>query len=293
MRNILYPFLTIVLLSLNGCFVPEPLSPDEVKPLVREATIAVFNSTTYQINKTPDSLFTIATFKFPSSTKSSGSLPNDERFLDGNWTFEDANFPLPGYTTTYDFQEPPNSLQAGDVLVDSIYLHPTNPILSKVILRFKGRFARIPRATPQLTEDADSLANVFMQLANDTLRFFTGCDQFEKLALKYGDIKIGRLYTIKAFNPTGNPQNYEYPNNWPSTKTIGQFMPPFKRLPADDMDTYTAEFGLGEVFYYMAENGNNFFVSVSNIRESLLTPGLKRVTFKFAEAYYCTICNPL
>jgi hypothetical protein len=132
-----------------------------------------------------------------------------------------------------------------------------------------------------------------MQLANDTLRFFTGCDQFEKLALKYGDIKIGRLYTIKAFNPTGNPQNYEYPNNWPSTKTIGQFMPPFKRLPADDMDTYTAEFGLGEVFYYMAENGNNFFVSVSNIRESLLTPGLKRVTFKFAEAYYCTICNPL
>jgi hypothetical protein len=70
-------------------------------------------------------------------------------------------------------------------------------------------------------------------------------------------------------------------------------MPPFKRLPADDMDTYTAEFGLGEVFYYMAENGNNFFVSVSNIRESLLTPGLKRVTFKFAEAYYCTICNPL
>jgi len=165
MRNILYPFLTIVLLSLNGCFVPEPLSPDEVKPLVREATIAVFNSTTYQINKTPDSLFTIATFKFPSSTKSSGSLPNDERFLDGNWTFEDANFPLPGYTTTYDFQEPPNSLQAGDVLVDSIYLHPTNPLLSKVILRFKGRFARIPRATPQLTQDVINLKNWHCNMA--------------------------------------------------------------------------------------------------------------------------------
>ncbi|MFZ9761606.1 MAG: hypothetical protein ACO3DH_09135 [Candidatus Kapaibacteriota bacterium] len=293
MKTIILPFITLLLMSFNGCFVPEPLSPEDTKPLVREATLAVFNSTTYLSNKTPDSLFTIATFRFPSSTNSSGSLPNDQRFLNGNWTFQEANFPLPGYTAEYIFQEPPNSLQAGDILVDSIFIHPTNPILSKVVLRFKGRFARIPRATPQLTEDADSLANVFMQLANDTLRFFTGCDQFEKLAVQYGDVKVGRLYSITATNPNGTPQRYDYPTNWPTAKDIAKVLPPFKRLPAEDMDTYTAEFGLGDVFYYMAENGNNFFVSVSNIRESILTPGLKRVTFKFAEAYYCTICNPL
>ena len=293
MKNILYTCIALVLLSLNSCFAPEPLSPESADPIIREATIAVFDPIIDTSINFTSPTFNIATFKFPSSSKSSGSLPNDERFSQGSWFFQESNFPLPGYTTTYNFQEPPNSLQTGDVLVDSIYIHPTNPLLSKVILRFKGKFVRIPRASPLLTENADSIATVFKNLANDTLRFFTGCDQLENQGIEYGDVKIGQLYTITANNPNGTPQNYQFPGNWPSTKTIGQFMPPFKRLPSANMDTYTAEFALGDVFYYSAENGVNFFVSISNIREGLLNPPLRRVTFKFAEAYYCTICNPL
>jgi len=292
MKTIMLPFITLLLLSFNGCFVPEPLSPESADPIIREATIAVFDSGIDTAINYTSPTFNIATFRFPSSSKSSGDLPNDPRFLKGNWTFKEANFPLPGYTTTCIFQEPPNSLQAGDILVDSIYIDP-NPFLSKAILRFKGKFVRIPRASPVLTENADTLAALFKNLANDTLRFFTGCDQYEKLGVQYGDVKVGRPYSITANNPNGIPQNYVYPTNWPTAKDIAKVLPPFKRLPAEDMDTYTAEFGLGDVFYYTAENGNNFFVVVSNIRTGLLNPPLRRVTFKFAEAYYCTICNPL
>lgn len=285
-------FTTLLLLSLNGCFVPEPLDPTSSDPIVREATIAVFDSRIDTAINYTSPTFNIATFRFPSSQNSSGSLPNDQRFLNGNWIFTETNFPLPGYTTTCNFREPPNSLQAGDILVDSIYIDP-NPFLSKVFLRFKGRFVRIPRASPLLTENADTIAMKFKELANDTLRFFTGCDQFEKLGIRYGDVQIGSPFSITANNPNGNPQNYIYPTSWPTIRDIAKVLPPFKRLPAEDMNTYVAEFGLGDVFYYTAENGNNFFVSVSNIREGLLNPPLRRVTFKFAEAYYCTICNPL
>jgi len=289
--NILY-FISVLLLTLNGCFVPEPISPESADPIVREATIAVFDTRIdTSINYTSPT-FNIATFRFPSNTNSSGDLPNDLRFLNGNWQFEETNFPLPGYTTTCIFQEPPNSLQSGDILVDSIYIDP-NPFLSKAILRFKGRFVRIPKASPIMTENADTLAAIFKNLANDTLRFLTGCDQLDKLGVQYGDVKVGRPYIITANNPTGTPTDYVYPTNWPTIKDIGKVLPPFKRLPAEDMDTYTAEFGLGDVFYYTAENGNNFFVTVSNIRAGLLNPPLRRVTFKFAEAYYCSICNPL
>lgn len=293
MKTSILSLIVLLLMSLNGCFVPEPLDPTSADPIVREATIAVFDSRIDASINVTSPTFNIATFRFPSSENSSGSLPNDDRFLNGNWVFKETNFPLPGYTTTCDFQEPPNSLQAGDILVDSIYLHPSNPQLNRVIVRFKGKFVRIPRASPLLTENADVIASVFKDLANDTLRFFTGCDQLDKLGIQYGDLKVGSRFTITANNPEGNPKDYVYPINWPSLKDIGKVMPPFKRLPAEDMDTYTAEFGLGDVFYYTAINGNNFFVVVSNIREGVLNPILRRVTFKFAEAYYCTICNPL
>lgn len=67
--------LSICVLSFSGCgdcFVPTPIVPNE-KPIVREATIAVFNSTIDTLNnRTPVPEFNIATFRFPYSSYSSG-----------------------------------------------------------------------------------------------------------------------------------------------------------------------------------------------------------------------------
>jgi hypothetical protein len=112
-------------------------------------------------------------------------------------------------------------------------------------------------------------------------------------AKKYGESDLGSRYSIIATHPDPGFPTYTYPVNWPSAKQIGQFLPPFKRVFGGDLNTYLTEFKLGEVFYYEAVNGVNFYVLVSNLREGVLTPQLERATFKFSEAINCIICNPL
>ena len=132
--------LSICVLIFSGCgdcFVPTPIVPNE-KPIVREATIAVFNSTIDTLNnRTPVPEFNIATFRFPYSSYSSGDLPNNQKFSAGPWTFAEKDYPLTGYTTTYTFNSPPNSLMDGDILVESVTLPPFS-LEPETRLRFKG-----------------------------------------------------------------------------------------------------------------------------------------------------------
>lgn len=137
MKHIFSIIAFIALIALGGCYTPEPGSPTSLETLVREGTVAVFNS------DITDPKFNIATFRFPASFVSSGSLPNDARFNFGAWQFTESEYPLPGYTTTYRFDQPPNSIQEGDFLVDTILIDNINPLNSIVRLRMRGKFYRL------------------------------------------------------------------------------------------------------------------------------------------------------
>ncbi len=288
MKHIYIPIVALAMSLFSGCYTPEPAGPSE--PLIREATLAEFNTIVTGPTKVPDAKFNISTYKFPSNMNSSGSLPNDYKYQDGPWEFVEENFPLPDYTTVYTFNEPPNSLLVGDILVDSIYIDNLNAQNSTVSLRFKGKFARMTDNI--LTDQADTFAK-WIKDFRDQNNADVVCRQLSVQAKPFGDISLGSLFSIVATNPKGTPQTYTYPTNWPTATQIGRFLPPFKRVISDDLGSYSAQFKLGDIFYYEAENGVKFFVLVSNIRQGVLPPQLERVTFKFSEAINCIICNPL
>ncbi|MBK6419301.1 MAG: hypothetical protein IPF79_08950 [Ignavibacteria bacterium] len=119
--NILLVISASLLLNACCCFQPEPVDPATL-PIVREATIAVFNSD--YAGNAPAPEFNIATFQFPSNDRSSGSLPNDSRFSTGSWAFREVDYPGKGLTTFYEFFTPPNALIAGDFLLTASSLVP-------------------------------------------------------------------------------------------------------------------------------------------------------------------------
>ena len=283
MKHILSIIAFMALIALGGCYTPETGAP--VDTLIREGTVAVFNS------DIADPKFNIATFRFPASFVSSGSLPNDSRFNQGPWQFTESEFPLPGYTTTYRFDQPPNSIQEGDFLIDTILIDNFNALNSVVRLRMRGKFFRLNEFVP--FDDAKAFENWIdnrknANNANDL------CIQYTEQAVRYGETNNGSSFSIVATHPDPLLPTYTYPSPWPVAKNTGLILPPFKRTISGDLDTYTTDLRLGEVFYYEAVNGVKFYVLVSNLRAGILSPQLLRATFKFSEAVNsCTTCDPL
>ncbi len=285
MKYILSIIAFMTLISLGGCYTPEPGSPTSLETLVREGTVAVFNS------DITDAKFNIATFRFPASFVSSGSLPNDSRFNQGAWQFTENAFPLPGYTTTYRFDQPPNSIQEGDFLVDTILIDNLNVLNSTVRLRMRGKFLRLNEFIP--FDDANAFETWINNKKNE-LNANALCEQYTQQAISYGETNNGSSFSIIATHPDPLLPTYTYPAPWPTAKNTGLILPPFKRSIAGNLDTYTSDLRLGEVFYYEAVNGVKFYVLVSNLRTGILSPQLLRATFKFSEAVNsCTTCDPL
>lgn len=282
MKKILSAYVLFLMMSLTGCFTPEPGNPSDL--FIREGTVAVFNS---DVNAAK---FNVATFQFPASYNSSGNLPNDSKFSKGPWEFSEVNFPLPEYTTNYRFLQPPNSIQVGDFLVESIFLDIIVPQNSSVFIQMKGKFTRL---NVNLGTDDAKVFEQWIASQRNVANADLICKQLAEQAIKYGESDLGSRYSIIATHPDPGFPTYNYSVNWPSAKQIGQFLPPFKRVFGGDLNTYLTEFKLGEVFYYEAVNGVSFYVLVSNLREGVLTPQLERATFKFSEAINCIICNPL
>jgi hypothetical protein len=283
MNKILLYFACIALISLASCYTPEPGDPTTT--LIREGTVAVFNS------DTADAKFNIATFRFPASFGSSGSLPNDSRFNQGPWQFTESEFPLPGYTTSYRFNQPPNAIQEGDFLIDTILIDNFNVNNSLVSLRMRGKFVRLNQFVP--FDDANAFEdwiNTQKNLANASAL----CEQYTQQAISYGETNNGASFSIIATNPDPLQPTYTYPSPWPVSKGTGLTLPPFRKSLGGNLDTYTTDFRLGEVFYYEAVNGVKFYVLVANLRAGILPPQLLRATFKFSEANNsCTTCDPL
>jgi hypothetical protein len=283
MKKILSYFKCIALVTLASCYTPEPGDPTSV--LIREGTVAVFNST---LNAPK---FNIATFRFPASFGSSGSLPNDSRFNQGPWEFTESGFPIPNYTTTYRFDQPPNAIQEGDFLIDTILIDNFNVNNSVVRIRMRGKFLRLNQFVP--FDDAKAFEN-WINAQKNVPNANALCEQYALQAISYGETNNGSSFSIIATSLDPLQPTYTYPSSWPLSKGTGLPLPPFRRSFGGDLDTYTTDFRLGEVFYYEAVNGVKFYVLVANLREGILPPQLLRATFKFSEANNsCTTCDPL
>ncbi|MBU3679430.1 MAG: hypothetical protein FGM32_07475 [Candidatus Kapabacteria bacterium] len=288
-------FLTLGLQTLMAlfmvsccCFEPVPVDPQST-PIVREATIAEFNS---QFNGTsPAPSFNIATFKFPASTASSGDLPNDGRFLSGPWSFTQTNYPLRGLTTNYTFRSPSNSLLAGDIIVDTIMITPTDTV---AMIRVRGSLHRLPPNPALRTDDAQVVVREIQQFYK-TATPDAGksiCATLDARAVEYGtDTSSSQTdYTIDVVE-NGQPTSYSYPANWP-TDSKGNMLPPIKQPLTSDIGFYTLAMRLGDWFYYRAVNGMSFIVVVTNIQRGTMPPFIQRMTIKFAESYGCENCKP-
>lgn len=269
------------------CFEPIPIDPT-TPPIVREATIAEFNSQV--VANAPVPTFNIATFKFPASDASSGDLPNDNRFVSGLWSFTQPNYPLRGLTTAYAFRSPSNSLIAGDLIVDTIMISPLDTV---AMIRVRGSLLRLPPNPTLRTDDARVVAT--------EIQAFTAsatpdpgkslCATLDGRATQYGTDTMSAQtdYSITVLQD-GQPTSYQYPSNWP-VDSRGNTLPPIKQPFTSDLGYYTLAMRTGDWFYYRAVNGMSFYVVVTNIQRGATPPFIQRLTIKFAESYQCEDCQ--
>jgi hypothetical protein len=289
MKPIIHFLIAAVTVSCVGCCCFEPIVSDENGPIiVREATISEFN--TKFIGNNPDPSFNIAMYRFPGNVNSSGELPNDPRFANGQWTAQSVNWPARGLTSYYIFSSPPNSLMQGDFL--AVDVDPTaSP--RRAVLRVRGRLYRLPNVPSLQTDDAFVFASEIRKFAS-TQNVPVGsslCKELDALSLQYGTTTptaIRSFDTMYVKTTAGADTNLSYPNQWLTKPDNTQYGP---LKDAADINIYEVSFSPGDWFYYKAVNGSSFFVLITNIDNGVLDPFVNRVTFKFAEAYKCLDCK--
>ena len=269
------------------CFQPELIEPTTL-PIVREATLAEFDNQ-YSGNA-PSSKFNIATFKFPSTERSSGDLPNDQRFKDGPFVVVNGDYPVLGATTTARFQTPPNTMIAGDWVVDRVTLQPT----AVASVRVRGRLHRLPANPSLMTDDAGVFAREIAAY-NDTMQTNPGrtvCETLYDRSLLYGtqtiDAQAAAAQVLVTENGAPSAQWF-YPTSWPTRN--GSILPAIRTPEINDVGYYTVEMRVGEWYFYRAVNGSSFFVLVTAVRQGELSPFVRRITFKFSESYQCYNCE--
>ncbi len=278
--------LSTLLLTGCCCFAPEPVEPRTL-PIVREATIAVFNSS--YVGNAPTSEFNLASFKFPSNDRSSGALPNDDRFALGSWAFSEPNYPAQGLTSFYEFFTPPNALIAGDMIVDDI-----NIGAGTATIRVRGKLLRLPPKAALLTDDASVFAREIATF-NDTASAPANrsvCADLEDRSTLYGSTQDNpalRAFTIRV-EEGGQNSPISYPDNWPRDSR-GNLLPPIRKPLTTDLGYYPVTVRQGDWFYYRAVNNMSFFVLVTAVQQGTLPPFIRRLTLKFSESYGCYNCS--
>lgn len=269
---------------VTGCCVElEPVTP-ETLPTVREATIAVFNNGFNGGTPVPE--FNLATFRFPSSEQTSGSLPNDNRFALGPWQFREENYPVRGATTLYSFSTPPNAMLAGDILVEDITLQP----VPRARIRVRGRYLGLPPNPRIRTDNARVIAEEVRQVALQGVGQIS-CRELESRAFQFGaplPIQIPAAVSI-VVEENGQPSAIQYPVTWPRDEQ-GRLLPVIRQPVTFDIGYYAVDVTLGDWFYYKAANGMPFIGVVTNIQAGTLPPFVRRLTIKFAELYGCHDC---
>ncbi len=287
--NIFHALAGVVLLALvAGCGCPELTTGPVQDPRVYNQTITEFNAgwnppadpANPADRGTPVPRFAIATFEFPATASSSGNFPNDSRFSTGRGLELDrAVFTNPADARTYSAllvnRSPSNRELQGDIMVVSVDLN-SNPRTAR--LRFSGRLFRFP--TPLGSGSATDFIDYIKANANSVEQL----DQLRGVASLFGNglgsQGAARLDTIVIDSLGRETMNVPVPDAVRAELTTNEVE-----------FYYDITVTIGEVYYYVADNGVEFAIHIEDIFEASLAPNQRRVTIKFAALHGPELCE--
>lgn len=339
MKKILYiiPVSVLLVFSFQSCECPcenEVVSNYVCSP--REATINRFNSDIAtvdpnndilvengrisNINYYPDTAYSIHTFQFPNNLRSSGSLPNDERFIAQRGV---SQIPLVkiemseyGFNAPYYFAVltpyPPNEDMKGDILVEYAETAINSPNSPFADLRFAGDLAKISSnaftseasrdfcdylESNNITDEGNiiSFRNSLSEYGRNVPNSVENIPQYAQEDI----VIVNSANQIVAINNNGNWEvvnynvsgtDYYVLNENPLAQLRGIF-PQIDLnevyqdlLQKDNTENVTVRAGIGDVFFYRSVKGRDFVFAVINIDERDFGVAYKkRVSIMFNE----------
>lgn len=245
---------------------------------VREATITEFNpllvqdpNITDSIVYVPDPKYSVHTFEFPIDEKSSGSLPNDERFQEQGFIAVATKPSITGnYKVALVDYTPLNSDMIGDILVDSVFINSADPSQNRAFLMFYGDLARFPRDfTSENSKEFCNFLGTFNSSDLNNIRID---------ASKYGESL-----------PNAGSKTYDINSNFVAINENGRFDVNINISLADKQSlladfkgkSILVEVRPGQVYFYRARNGKQFALVISDIKTGTFPPNKNRVTIMF------------
>jgi hypothetical protein len=278
--------LAALAITLASCGCPELTTGPIQDPRVYNQTITEFdagwNPPADPLDPTdpgtPVARFSISTFQFPANAASSGNFPNDQRFSNGRGIVLDSE-PFTDNSKSYRAQlvnrTPDNDDLEGDIMVVSVDLNST-PRTAR--LRFSGNLYRFPDALG--TGSATAFVDYIKQHAHteDQLEALRGLAM--PFGVNYTTAAGARLDTIVVDSLGREVTGIAIPGETRS------------ELSSSQVNVYydvTVE--IGEVYYYIADNGVEFALHIEDIFEGSLAPNQRRVTIKFAALHGPQRCD--
>lgn len=288
MRTISILLIPVLALLLASCGCPELTTGPVQDPRVYNQTITEFNAgwnppadpNNVADRGSPVPRYSIATFQFPADASSSGQFPNDDRFSGGlGIELDRERFTNPGdgrsYTALLLNRSPSNRELQGDIMVVSVDLSST-PRTAR--LRFSGRLFRFNE-------------NLSSGSATDFIEFIRRNANTEA--------QLSQLRGVASVNGAGlgSPTPARTDTvviDSLGREAVGVTAPQdvLDELSTGDVETYydiTVE--IGEVYYYVADNGVEFAIHIEDIFEASLAPNQRRVTIKFAALHGPELCD--
>jgi len=270
-------FATLIFLtSCDDCPIKD--NPPVFLCEVREATITEFNPLLVRDLSIPDSVvfvpdpkYSVHTFEFPLDQKSSGSLPNDERFKEQGFIAVATKPSTTGnYTVALVDFTPLNSDMIGDILVDSVFINPSDPSQNRAYLMFYGDLARYPRDFT--SENSKEFCNFLGTFSSSDL------NNIRIDATKYGENL-----------PNAGSKTYDINSRFVAINQKGQFDFNIDISLADKQSllsdfkgkSIVVQVNPGQVYFYRARNGRQFAIVISDIKSGTFPPNKNRVTIMF------------
>jgi hypothetical protein len=278
--------LAALAIALASCGCPELTTGPIQDPRVYNQTITEFNAGWNPPADpldptdpgTPVARFSISTFQFPANSSSSGNFPNDQRFSTGRGIVLDTEpFKDNGksYTAQLVNRSPTNDQLQGDIMVVSVDL-ASNPRTAR--LRFSGNLYRFPSTLG--TGSATAFIDYIKQNAHTEEQLQT----LRGLAMPYGlniaTTNGAKLDTIVVDSLGREVTGIPIPGGTAAELTSSQVT-----------TYYDVTVEIGEVYYYIAENGVEFAIHIEDIFEGSLAPNQRRVTIKFAALHGPQRCD--
>lgn len=261
----------------------EPVKPQELCK-TRITQIEQFNAnytTTVDANgvvtNVLDPNYNIGMFLFPTDDNSSGSYPNDMRFVNA-FQVPIARVPFSNndYTVAIFDRKPSNNDLAGDILVSDVVVAPT----IYADLRIAGKIRQlIGTLTTEDSEDfcnwvkanKDAIANDFSPMTtNDSYRY--GMNSSNSTTVNYSTV------TPTIIDRDGNIVGKIGDAGMPTVPAdvLSKLLSDASAKKAVDLRVRT-----GEIYAYISKAGKRFVFLVSEIRKSPVPPNRSRVTIMF------------